>query len=66
LKNTLEKLCTKLPTNWKAKCSDFVTNNLESILDMLIAQIPPQEICVLLNICTPKTISDSAANEIGM
>lgn len=64
LKNTLEKLCTKLPTNWKAKCSDFVTNNLESILDMLIAQIPPQEICVLLNICTPKTISDSAANEI--
>lgn len=65
LRKKLEKLCTKLPTNFKAECSDFVSNQLESIIDMLVAQIPPEEVCVLLNCCAPKTISDSAANEIG-
>lgn len=65
MKKQLEKLCTKLPSSWKAECTDFVKNQLENILDMLVAQIPPEEMCILLNICKPKTIPDHAANELG-
>jgi len=32
---------------------------------MLVAQVKPEEICVLLDICKPKTISESAENDLG-
>lgn len=32
---------------------------------MLIAQVKPEEICILLEICKPKTISESAENDLG-
>ncbi|XP_027843877.2 prosaposin isoform X2 [Aphis gossypii] len=64
IKKKLEKLCTKLPSKWKGECTDFVSSQLESILDMLVAQVKPEEICVLLDICKPKTISESAENDL--
>uniref|UniRef100_A0A2H8TIU9 Sulfated glycoprotein 1 n=1 Tax=Melanaphis sacchari TaxID=742174 RepID=A0A2H8TIU9_9HEMI len=64
IKKKLEKLCTKLPSKWKGECTDFVSSQLQSILDMLVAQVKPEEICVLLDICKPKTISESAENDL--
>jgi saposin len=32
---------------------------------MLVAQVKPEEICVLLEICKPKTISESAEDDLG-
>lgn len=32
---------------------------------MLIAQMKPEEICVLLDVCKPKTISESLADNSG-
>lgn len=62
IKIKLEKLCGKLPSKWKAECTDFVSTQLENILDMLVAQVKPEEICVLLDVCKPKTISESLAD----
>ncbi|CAI6377373.1 unnamed protein product [Macrosiphum euphorbiae] len=64
IKKKLEKLCTKLPSKWKGECTEFVSTQLQSILDMLIAQVKIEEICVLLDICKPKTISESAENDL--
>ncbi|XP_008187613.1 uncharacterized protein LOC100169068 isoform X1 [Acyrthosiphon pisum] len=64
IKKKLEKLCTKLPSKWKGECTEFVSTQLQSILDMLVAQVRPEEICVLLDICKPKTISESAENDL--
>ncbi|XP_060879577.1 prosaposin-like isoform X2 [Metopolophium dirhodum] len=64
IKKKLEKLCTKLPLKWKGECTEFVSTQLQSILDMLVAQVKPEEICVLLDICKPKTISESAENDL--
>ncbi|KAL4148278.1 hypothetical protein QTP88_002555 [Uroleucon formosanum] len=64
IKKKLEKLCTKLPSKWKGECTEFVSTQLQSILDMLVAQVKPEEICVLLDICKPKTISESAENDL--
>eukprot|EP00102_Acyrthosiphon_pisum_P020690 XP_016657900.1 PREDICTED: prosaposin-like [Acyrthosiphon pisum] len=64
IKKKLEKLCTKLPSKWKGECTEFVSAQLQSILNMLVAQVKPDEICVLLDICKPKTISESAENDL--
>lgn len=61
----LEKLCSKLPSKWKAECTDFVSNQFESIIDMFIAEVQPKEICVLLDACKPKSISTSVGGDIG-
>jgi len=55
-----------MPSKWKAECTEFVSTRLQSILDMFVAQVKPEEICVLLEICKPKTISDSATNDLGI
>lgn len=54
-----------MPLKWKQECTDFVSNELESILDMVIAQIKPEEMCVLLSVCQPKTIDESIGGDIG-
>lgn len=65
IKTKLEKLCTKIPTSWKAQCTNFVSTRLQSILDMMVAQVKPEEICVLLEVCEPKTLEESAADDLG-
>ena len=65
IKKKLENLCTKLPSKWKGGCTEFVSTQLQSILDMLVSQVKIEEICVLLDICKPKTISESAENDLG-
>lgn len=65
IKKKLDKLCTKLPQKWKIQCTEFVTSKFENIIDMIVAQVEPEEICVMLEVCQPKTISDSAENDIG-
>lgn len=61
----MEKLCTKLPSKWKSECTNFISNQFESIIDMLIAEVQPKEICVLLNACQPKYISKNVEGDIG-
>lgn len=57
-------MCTKLPSKWKKECTEFVAGKLESILDMFVAQVKPEEICMLLDVCKPKSYS-SAQDNIG-
>lgn len=59
IKAKLEKLCSKMPSNWKAQCTNFVEGEFQSILDLLVAEVKPEEICVMLNVCKPKSLSDS-------
>lgn len=61
----LEQLCRKFPLKWKTLCIDFVANELQTIVDMLIAQVPAEEMCVMMDFCEPKTLSDTNGGDTG-
>ncbi|XP_050533788.1 prosaposin isoform X2 [Daktulosphaira vitifoliae] len=54
----LEKLCSKLPSHWKKNCTSLVDTNFQQIIDMITAELTPQEICTLLKICEPASLLD--------
>ncbi|VVC25407.1 Hypothetical protein CINCED_3A004152 [Cinara cedri] len=64
IKKKLEKLCGRLPQKWKKECNDFVSTQLNSILDMLVAEVKPEEICVMLEVCKPKLLFETSNNDI--
>lgn len=59
MKTKLETVCTKLPSTWKTPCTNFVSTKFQNIIDMLVAQVKPEEVCILLEICKPKSILES-------
>lgn len=65
IETKLNKLCTKLPSKWKEQCTDFVSNKFQSIINLLVSQVKPEEICVLLEICEPKLLHEFYENDLG-
>lgn len=65
IEKKLNKLCAKLPLKWKEQCTDFVSNKYQSIINLLVSQVKPEEICVLLEICEPKLLQEVFENDIG-
>lgn len=65
IEKKLKKLCASLPQKWKLECTQFIGTKFETIIDMIVAQVEPEELCVLLEVCKPKAISKSADNDIG-
>lgn len=70
IKHTLETLCTHLPQKLTVECTDFVDSYAQTLVDMLVKDMSPQDICVQLKLCTkarddavPKFIDESAENE---
>ncbi|GLV43603.1 Saposin-related [Carabus blaptoides fortunei] len=51
IKNALGKLCTHLPRNLAAECNDFVLTYADELVEMLVADLSPQEVCVYLKLC---------------
>ncbi|EDW84504.1 uncharacterized protein Dwil_GK13103 [Drosophila willistoni] len=54
IKKVLDGLCSHLPTKLKSECVDFIDTYTNELIDMLITDFKPQEICVQLKLC-PKS-----------
>lgn len=49
----LNKLCDHLPGNLIETCVDFVKGYSKELVELMIADLTPQEICVFLKLCDP-------------
>lgn len=49
--NELDKLCHHLPHNLGGECIDFVEGYSKELVDLLLADLTPQEVCVFLKLC---------------
>ncbi|KAJ3665487.1 hypothetical protein Zmor_000980 [Zophobas morio] len=52
IRNALNKLCNHLPTDLAAECNDFVNTYTNELVELLIADLTPQEVCVYLKLCS--------------
>lgn len=52
IKDALDKLCLNLPGNMQGECQDFVHTYTDELIEMLIADLKPEEVCVYLKLCT--------------
>jgi len=71
IKKELDKLCLDLPKSLAGECRDFVDTYEQELLDMLIADFTPKEICTYLKLCDPDVkkivttpVSDILSNDI--
>lgn len=51
IKDVLDHLCGHLPQKLKVECVDFVETYSSELIDKLISDLKPQEICVDLKLC---------------
>nr|XP_036212766.1 prosaposin [Bactrocera oleae] len=51
IKNVLDHLCVHLPSKLQTECVDFVETYSNELIDMLITDFTPQEICVAVKLC---------------
>lgn len=47
----LNKLCNHLPRSLTDQCTDFVKAYSKELIEMLLADLTPSEICVYLKLC---------------
>ncbi|CAG9826838.1 unnamed protein product [Diabrotica balteata] len=52
IKAALEKLCKVLPQTIDNQCETFVEKYTDHIVEMLLADLTPEEVCVALHLCT--------------
>lgn len=50
----MDTLCETLPKDLSKECDDFVATYSHELIEMLIADLEPQEVCVYLKLCDPK------------
>lgn len=53
IRKALDNVCLKMPGKLKQDCVDFVTKFSEDLIDMVIADFTPEEICVYAKLCDP-------------
>lgn len=51
IKQALSKLCSHLSPKLKMECTDFVDTYSSELVEMLVSDFTPQEICVYLKLC---------------
>lgn len=47
-------MCGHLPPQLKAECTEFIDDNIETLIKKLAENYPPEQICIFLRLCTPK------------
>ncbi|XP_067008274.1 uncharacterized protein Sap-r [Anabrus simplex] len=63
----LDNLCSDLPKSLAGECRTFVENYSEQLVDMLVADFTPQEVCTYLKLCdapAEETEVEILSNEI--
>lgn len=58
IKHALEHVCDKM-RKFKNKCETFIEKNEDKIIDMIMNEISPKEICRQLMLCAVKTDFES-------
>lgn len=51
----LDKLCNHLPRSLTDQCTSFVESYSKELVEMLLADLTPQEVCAYLRLCDPTT-----------
>ncbi|XP_072938974.1 uncharacterized protein Sap-r [Epargyreus clarus] len=51
IRHALDNLCTHLSAKLRTECVDFVDTYTKQLVEMLVADMDPQEICVFLKLC---------------
>ncbi|CAG9854593.1 unnamed protein product [Phyllotreta striolata] len=52
IQEALKKVCSTLPQTLDNECDDFVTTYTKQLVEMLIDDFKPEEVCVALKLCT--------------
>jgi saposin len=65
IKTALEGVCQRLPKTVRNDCVRLVDAYSKEIIEMLLADLKPDEVCVALKLCAPKTTSETVAVKIG-
>lgn len=47
----LDKLCVALPKSLGGQCEDFVKAYSKELIEMLLSDLTPQEVCVYIKLC---------------
>lgn len=54
IKHALENMCTLLPKSIKAECNLFVDIYTDKIIQLLLDDLSPDQVCQALHLCKPK------------
>ena len=46
-------MCTALPKSLVKECDEFVSTYTDEVINLIIADFTPQEICTYLRLCDP-------------
>lgn len=58
VKAALESLCSHLPKSLIGECDNFVEVYSKQLVDTLVADFSPQEVCVYINLCSANKSSE--------
>ncbi|XP_053978368.1 prosaposin [Hylaeus volcanicus] len=51
IESVLDKLCIHLPRSLSEECTDLVKGYSKELVDLLLADLSPQEVCVYIKLC---------------
>lgn len=54
IQEALKHVCVRLPQSMEAECEDLVKAYTNELIELLIADLKPEEICEYLKLCTDK------------
>lgn len=60
VRKTLENICQHMPKSVRQDCINLVDAYSKQIIEMLVAEFTPDEVCVGLKLCNPKLFSGVA------
>ncbi|GLH13878.1 Uncharacterized protein GBIM_18364 [Gryllus bimaculatus] len=64
IRKALDELCEDLPKSLVGECRTFVENYSEELVDMIVADFTPQEVCSYLKLCDPPSISSAPVSSV--
>lgn len=65
IKSLVEKVCDILPASYKRECDDLIAQYEPEIVQLIISELSPKEICVLLGLC-PKSRNTVSSGVSGL
>ena len=51
----VKKVCSILPSQYRSECDDLIEQYGKTIIQKLINNVPPREICSSIGLCAPNT-----------
>ncbi|CAK9795646.1 PSAP [Anthophora quadrimaculata] len=64
IEHALDKLCIHLPKSLAEECTDLVKGYSKELVELLLADLTPQEVCVFMELCEDEKYSDKKSEFI--